>query len=138
MSDIGGILGMNTACESCIWHHDDFWNRPYSIIAGAENDFDWFYREINMGQNHDNGSMIVFHGTQSHRSSGRKFSLKSPDGHDWRFRIDGFTVLDSEILDGTEYVDLSMAINGIGLPEHEYLSLVRKLYGTNNKIQCQT
>lgn len=31
-----------------------------------------------------------------------------------------------------------MAINGFGFPEEEYMTVARKLYGMNSKIQCHS
>jgi hypothetical protein len=86
------------------------------------------------------GSYLSFkdHDLIKSRGHGSLITVTSSSPNDWRFKASSFKFADMELIDTTGLIDISLAINGIGFPETEYMTVARNLYGMNSKIQCHS
>lgn len=86
------------------------------------------------------GSYLSFddHDLTKARGHGSIITVSSSTPNDWRFKASSFKFADSELIEGSSQIDISLALNGFGLPEDEYMTVARKLYGVNSKIQCHS
>jgi hypothetical protein len=114
-------------------------DHAYTIALGSETDYDWYYEATGLLPPNKGNSFISWHDQSfmKERVTGT-IAILSSDLKDWIFTTSSFMLNDTELVGNTNKVEVSMAINGLGLPDNEYLVVARKLYGMSPKIQCHS
>lgn len=147
---MGGILGLSLSnCDKCTsaWKWPKYSGHTFEIALAPETDFEWLYDNFEEERPAHCTSWLAFfnHSAVKSRETGDKITLSSEHSNDeWRYKASSMKFAGAELMaqdmedDGPTHVEVSMGLSSIGLPEAEYLTVARKLYGQNSKIQCHS
>jgi hypothetical protein len=59
------------------------------------------------------------------RGHGSIITVASSTKNDWRFKATSFKFDNTELIDNVTEFDISLALNGFGFPEKEYMTVAR-------------
>jgi hypothetical protein len=142
LQNVGGILGF--ALEECISYCTGVF-QEYSdklemmtVALSPESDFDWWLKSTDNDVNKslwDYQSIIALNDKKTLGLKGTGSSVTLETEHpDLLFKSDSFKFGSVEFVD--KYVEITMGVPGVGLPEPLYMQVAKKLYEAESKIIC--